>query len=96
MVYITVSLTVSSSAFLKLEYIDELYFPEVGLDSDGELLNKSGIVLDAFRGNYVKDVRAVTEPMGKLDWLLMDGGITPKAQSLYVLINKLFKGLYCD
>ena len=26
----------------------------------------------------------------------MDGGITPKAQLLEVLINKIFKGLFCD
>ena len=96
LVYITVSLTASSSALLTLEYLDEVYFPEVGLDADGELLNNSGLVLDAFRGHYVKEVKAVTEPMEKLDWLLMDGGITPKAQPLDVLINKLFKGFYRD
>ena len=96
LVYITVSLTASSSALLTLEYLDEVYFPEVGLDADGELLKKYGIVLDAFSGHYTKEVKAVTEPMEKLDWLLMDGGITPKAQPLDILIKKVFKGFYCD
>ena len=96
LVYITVLLTASSSALITLEYLDEVYFPEVGLDADGELLNKSGLVIDAFRGHYAKEVKAVTDPMEKLYWLLMDGGITPKAQPLGVLINKVFKGFYCD
>ena len=91
LVYITVLLTASSSALITLEYLDEVYFPEVGLDADGELLNNSGLVLYAFRGHYVKEVKAVTEPMEKLDWLLMDGGITPNAQPLDLLINKVFK-----
>ena len=38
LVYITVSLTVSSSALLTLEYLDEVYFPEVGLDAYGAFL----------------------------------------------------------
>ena len=63
LVYITVSLTASSSALLTLKYLDEVYFPEVGLDADGELLNNSGLVLDTFRGHYEKGVKAVTEPM---------------------------------
>jgi hypothetical protein len=36
------------------------------------------------------------EPMENLDWLLMDGGITPKAPPVDVLINKLFKGFFRD
>ena len=31
-----------------------------------------------------------------LKWLMMDGGITSKAQPLNVLINKVFKGLFRD
>ena len=41
-------------------------------------------------------MKDVTEPMEKLDWLLMDGGITPNAQPLDLLINKVFKGFYRD
>ena len=31
-----------------------------------------------------------------LKWLMIDGGITPKAQPLDVLINKVFKGFFRD
>ena len=31
-----------------------------------------------------------------LKWLMIDGGITPKAQPLDVLINKIFKGFFHD
>ena len=31
-----------------------------------------------------------------LKWEIMAGGITPKAQPLDVLINKVFKGFFCD
>ena len=59
---------------------------------NGKLVDESGLVLDAFAGNFDNKVKAVTEPNDKLSWLMMDGGITPKAQPLDVLINKFWKG----
>ena len=94
-VYITVSPTANSSGELTLEYLDEVYFPEVGA-VEGELTDRSGLLLDAFRGHYAQEVKDVTEPNKLLDWLMMDGGITPKAQPLDVLINKIFKGFFRD
>ena len=93
--YITVSPTANSSGDLTLDYLDKVYFPEIGA-VDGELQEPCGLVLDAFRGHFDKKVKAVTEPMKLLSWLLMDGGITPKAQPLDVLINKVFKGYFRD
>ena len=62
-----------------------------------EVLDKpAGLVLDAFRGHFDKKVKAVTEIIEELSWLLMDGGITPVAQPLDVLINKVFKGFFRD
>ena len=94
-VYITVSPIANSSGELTLEYLDEVYFPEVGA-VEGELTDRSGLLLDAFRGHYAQEVKDVTEPNKLLDWLMMDGGITPKAQPLDVLINKIFKGFFRD
>ena len=93
--YITVSATANSSGDLTLDYLNEVYFPEVGA-VDGELQHPCGLVLDAFRGHFDQKVKAVTDPMDLLDWLLLDGGITPKAQPLDVLINKVSKGFFRD
>ena len=42
------------------------------------------------------EVKEFTKQHELLHWLLMDGGITPKAQPLDVLINKIFKGFFRD
>ena len=93
--YVTVSKTANSSGELTLDYLKKVYFPAVGA-IDGVLSEPSGLLLDAFRGHYEKSVKDYTEPMEMLDWLLMDGGITPKAQPLDVLINKVFKSFFRD
>ena len=62
------------------------------------LVDESGLVLDAFAGNFDNKVKAITGPNDKLSWIMMDGGITPtpKAQPLNVLIKKVWKGFYRD
>ena len=70
--------------------INEAYLPEVGAE-EGKLPNPSGLVLDAFCEDFGNKVKAVTKPMDKLDYLLMDEGIMPKAQPLDVLIIKSSK-----
>jgi hypothetical protein len=94
-VYITCAKTANSSGVKTIEYLDEVFFPHIGAN-DRDLQEPAGLVLDAFRGHYAKEVKAVTVPMTQLSWLIMDGGITPKAQPLDVLINKVFKGLFRD
>ena len=63
---------------------------------DGTLKEPVGLVLDAFRGHFEKKVKAHNANRPLLKWLMMDGGITPKAQPLDVLINKVFKGFIRD
>ena len=58
---------------------------------DGTLKEPGGLVLDAFQGNIDKKVKANNANHPLLKWLMMDGGITPKAQPLDVPINKVFK-----
>lgn len=95
-VYITVTKTANSSGTKTIDYLDKVFFPAMGAE-DRELKEPAGLLLDAFRGHFAEEVKEVTEPMkDMLSWLLMDGGITPKAQPLDVLINKVFKGLYRD
>ena len=54
----------------------------------------SGLLLDAFRVHYEKCVKEYTEPMEIRDSLIMDDGITSKAQPLDVLINKVSKDYF--
>ncbi len=68
-----------------------MFTPEVGA-VDEELVAKSGLVLDAFKGDFDKKANAFTKSMDKLAWLLLNQGITPKARPLHVLINIVFKG----
>ena len=53
-------------------------------------------MLDAFRGHFDKKVKAHNANHPLLKLIIMDGGITPKAQPLDVLINKVFKGFFRD
>ena len=47
-------------------------------------------------GTLTKRVKEVTENVEDLQWMIMAGGITPKAQPLDVLVNKVFKGYFRD
>ena len=93
--YITVSPSASSSGELTLEYLDEVYNEEVNAVG-GKHVEPSGLLLDAFRGHYSKEVKARNATDPNLHWLMMDGGITPKCQPLDVLINRVFKGYFRD
>ena len=63
---------------------------------DGTLKEPVGLVLDAFRGCFDKKVKSHNANHQLLKLLIMDGGITPKAQPLHVLTNKVFKGFFRD
>ena len=93
--YITCTKTANSSGEKTLDFLHEVYFPAVGAE-DGTLVESCGLLLDAFRGHFASNVKEVTEKLDNLTWLMMDGGITPKAQPLDVLINKIFKGFFRD
>ena len=55
---------------------------------NGNLVDESGLVLDAFAGHFENKVKTFTEPNDKLSWIMMDGGINPKAQPLDGLTTK--------
>ena len=93
--YITVSPTSNSSGDHTLEYLKKVFFPEVGVE-DGTLKDPVGLVLDAFQGRFDKKFKAHNANHPLLKWLMVDGGITPKALPLDVLINKVFKGFLRD
>ena len=63
---------------------------------DGTPKELVGLVLDAFQDHFDKKVKAHNANHPLLKWIMMGGGITPKAQPLDVLINKVFKGFFRD
>ena len=62
----------------------------------GTLKEPIGLVVDSFRGHFYKKVKTHNVNHQLIKWIMMDGGITPKAQPLDVLINKVFKRLFHD
>jgi hypothetical protein len=85
--------TANSNGEVTLLHYKKVFLPEVGAEDDGRLKRPAGLLLDDFRGHSDKKVKEVTENVDDLHWLIMAGGITPKAQPLDVLVNKVFKGL---
>lgn len=94
-VFLTTAPKASSNAELTIEYMKEVLFPWVGA-VDGQLQRVTGLLCDAFSGHFAQEVKDHNAQHDLLNWLMMDGGITPKAQPLDVLINKIFKGYFRD
>ena len=57
---------------------------------NGNLVDESGLVLDAFAGNFDNKVKYVTEPNNKLSWLMMYGGmgVSPPRPSHSMCLSK--------
>ena len=92
----TVSETANSNGLLTLDVLNQVFSPYLGI-KDGKADHCSLILVDDFRGHSDKRVKACTQAMGNiLKWEIMAGGITPKAQPLDVVINKVFKGFFRD
>lgn len=93
--YITVSATANSNGPLTIDWMHNVLMPELG-DEDVEFTERTGVLCDAFKGHYADEVKEHNAKHENLEWLMMDGGITPKCQPLDVLVNKVFKGFFRD
>ena len=93
--YVTCATTANSSGIKTLEYIEKVFKPAVGA-IDGTFPRPVALLVDDFRGHSHEKVKEVTGDLPLLDWHIMPGGITPKAQPLDVLVNKVFKGHFRD
>ena len=88
--------TANSNGEATLLYYNEVFLREVDAEEDGTLKRPACLLLDDFRGHSDKRVKEVTKNVVDLHWEIMAGGITPKAQPLDVLVNKVFKGHFRD
>ncbi len=82
-----------------IEYVKKGFLPAMGCEkgSDPSKLTKPvGLLLDAFKEHYQANVKSFMKGHDMQKWLVMDGGITPKAQPLDALVNKVFNGFFYD
>ena len=93
--YVTVSRTANSNGLLAIDYLKEVFLPEVGAVA-GELENASALLLDAFSGHHKQVVKNFTASHDLLKWLMMYGGIAPVSQLLDLLVNKVCRGFFWD
>ena len=94
---IVVSKTANSSGLLTLDITDKVFLPFLDIKQGETPDHQSTVLVDDFRGHSAEEVKERTLTMTDfLRWEIMAGGITPKAQPLDVLINKVFKGYFRD
>ncbi len=99
--YIIISKTANSSAELTVVYLKKVVFPAAGVNRAADDFPKRiGCLCDEFRGHSAKECKDFTtgnhERQKMLHWSIMPGGLTPVAQPLDKVINKVFKGYLRD
>ena len=86
----------SSSGLHTTDVLQRVFLPHLGI-VDGKADHFSVVLVDDFCGHSDMQAEEVTVSMSDvLKWEIMASGITPKAQPLNVLVNKVFKGYFCD
>ena len=94
---LAVSKTANSNEELTLDIVEKVFFPELDIDENGQANHVSVMLMDDFKGHSSKMVKERTLAIqDHFKWEIMAGGITPKAQPLDVLINKVWKGFFLD
>ena len=104
-VYLTCNDTVNSNGEFTKMILEQVIFPELSV-FEGK---RSAILVDDFRGHshsvvkeYVKQFKSGDEHDDDearydiVDFHIMAGGITPKAQPIDMILGKVFKGAYKD
>ena len=88
--YITVSPSAKSNGELSAEILRNCWMDELGIDKNGRSYHISCMPVDDYKGHSEHSFKQLTLSMSNvLKFEIMAGGITPKAQPLDVLINKV-------
>lgn len=95
-VSLAVSETANSNHELTVKILKDVIFPAIGVvDEKGKPNGQSGgVLVDDFKGHSKDTVKKYTAAFLKVYFEIMAGGITPVAQPLDKLINKIFKAFY--
>ena len=99
--YIIVSKTANSSGELTVVYLKKVLLPAAGVNRDADAFpRRIGVLCDDFRGHSAAECKAFTrgnnERKKMLKWEIMPGGLTPVAQPLDKVVNKVFKSFLRD
>lgn len=95
------SKTANSSSELTNLYLRKILLPAAGVDRNAvEFPKRVGVLCDDFKGHSGVDCKNFTtghpEREKMLSWNIMKGGLTPVAQPLDRVVNKVFKGYLRD
>ena len=94
------SKTANSSSELTVLYLKKVIFPAAGVDRETLAFPKRvGVLCDDFRGHSAEETKQFTTGDDRekvLSWNVIPGGLTPVAQPLDKVVNKVFKGYLRD
>lgn len=95
------SKTANSSSELTILCLKKILLKEAGVDRNAvHFPQHIGVLCDDFKGHSAEECKNFTtghpECKKMLNWTIMKGGLTPIAQPLDKVINKVFKGYLHD
>ena len=94
--YITVTKTANSNQEWTNLILKKVILPGMGMKEDGTSTKKIGLLWDEFRGHSAAIVKEFCKSMSFFSPEIIPGGLTPVAQPLNKVINKVFKAYLRD
>jgi hypothetical protein len=95
--YLTCNKTANSNTELTKVILKKVILPEMGMDMVAKTSpEKLGVLWDDFRGHSAAEVKEYCQSIPFLYPEIIPGGLTPVAQPLDKVINKVFKGHFRD
>jgi len=92
-----VSESANSSKDLTNVYVKKIVLPAAGYNKEtGQCDNKAGLLWDDFKSHSCKEVKDFCQSLDFLGVDIIPGGLTPEAQPLDKVINKVFKVYFRD
>lgn len=95
--YIVVAEKASSNHVLTKVFLNKIILPAAGYNKEtGECENKAAVLWDDFKSHSTPTVKEYCLSLPFLGVDIIPGGLTPCAQPLDKVINKVFKGYFRD
>ena len=85
----TVTKTANANWEMTIDILDQVLLPKIDA-------GPGAILSDNFKGHSTKQGKEKIKQHQFLSWIIMGGGLTPVAQPLDKVVNKIFKGFFHD